>query len=752
MRLPAPDERPARQLAAPADALSGPPAIPGWILPYDASQNRGPESDEAAIPLAHHLWVLKRHRWRIAGFVLACVAATLIISERITPIYESIATVDIDRQVPTGIVGQDALRSPLNDADQFLATQVRLIGSDSVLRPVVQKYHLADFDERPEEGRPTPRGDGVDATDAPVLLKGLKVTRPPNTYLILIGYRSPQPRLAAEVANGIAQSYIQHTYNIRYHASASLAVFMEKQMEELKAKMEQSSGALAQFERELNLINPEEKTDILSARLLQLNTEYTKAQADRVSKEAAFHSVQGGTLEAAQVSTQGEALRRISERLNEAQGRFAQVKGEYGAHHPEYKKALTELNQVRQQLEQAQQNIAARVKVEYKEALSRESMLQAAVADCKAQFDRLNTRSFQYQQLKREAEADKKLYEELVHKIKEAGINASFQNSSIRLADPARPAAHPVFPNKTLNVVLAFLFSTLLAAGAALFSDSLDRTIRDPEQVTRMLKMEVVGSLPVVKPWIHGSSRVEGEGNRSGALVRSRRSADDATLGFEEAIRTLRDSIRLSNLDHRVGSLMVTSAAPREGKTTTSVYLALAHASQKRKTLLIDGDLRRPGVHLCLGMGNERGVSNILNGEVAWRDALVTPESCPDLEVLPAGAPSRRTADRLGAGLIPILEEASSQYDLVIVDSPPLLGFAEPLQIAALVDGVVIVAMAGQTQYKAVASAVGALNRLRANIIGVVLNAVHEGLSDRYCYYGYYGKYYHKYYKPDANS
>jgi capsular exopolysaccharide synthesis family protein len=592
----------------------------------------------------------------------------------------------------------------------------------------------------------------VSAEDAPVLLQNLKVTRPPNTYLILIGYRSPEPRLAAEVANGIAQSYIQHTYNIRFRASASLSVFMEKQLEELKAKMERSSAALVQFEREMNVINPDEKTNILSARLLQLNAEYTKAQADRVSKEAAFHSVEGGSLEAAQVSTQGESLRKISERLNEAQEKFVQAKGEYGTHHPEYRKALVQLNQVQQQFDQSRQNIIGRVTVEYCEAVNRESMLQTAVVASKAEFDRLNTRSFQYQQVKREAEADRKLYEELVHKIKEAGINASFQNSSIRLADPARPAAAPVFPNKKLNVLLALLLSSLLGTGAALFSDSLDRTIRDPEQVTRMLKMEVVGSLPVVKPWIHGSSRVDGDGQQRGALIRSGGGIADKTLGFEEAIRTLRDSILLANLDHRVGSLMVTSPTPREGKTTTSVYLALAHASQKRKTLLIDGDLRRPGVHLCLQIRNERGVSNILNGEIGWRDALVTPGSCPDLEVLPAGPPSRRTADRLGAGLFPILEEASSQYDLIIVDSPPMLGFAEPLQMAALVDGVVIVALAGQTQYKALAAVVSALHRLRANIIGVVLNAVHEGLSDRYSYYGYYGKYYHKYYKMEESA
>ena len=226
--------------------------------------------------------------------------------------------------MPTGVLGQEAMQSATNDADQFLATQVKLIQSDSVLRPVAQRYKLLEAEGADAQGTVKP----ADAEDAPVVLKKLKVSRPPNTYLLLISYRSPDPRLAADVANAIAQSYLEHTYNIRYRSSASLSAFMEKQLEELKAKMERSSAALAQFERELNVINPEEKTSILSARLLQLNTEYTNAQADRVRKEAAYKSVRGGTLEAVQVSTQGESLGKID---RAAPGRAGPVRRRQGA-------------------------------------------------------------------------------------------------------------------------------------------------------------------------------------------------------------------------------------------------------------------------------------------------------------------------------------------------------------------------------------------------------------------------------------
>ena len=430
--------------------------------------------------------------------MVAVVLATLIVSLRLTPIYESTATVDIDRQMPTGVLGQEAMQNATNDADQFLATQVKLIQSDSVLRPVVDKYQLRDVEKDALE-------EAIDKSptslEAPVILKHLKVTRPPNTYLLLISYRSANRQLAADVANEIALSYLAHTYRIRYKATAGFSEFMERQLEELKAKMEKSSAALVQFERELNVINPEEKTNIISARLLQLNNEYTNAQADRVKKEAAYNSVKDGTLAAAQVSTQGEALKKLTENLNDAEQNFAEVKNHYGINHPEFKKAQTRVQELESQMAATRASIAQRVEIEYHESVNRETMLRSRGEGHQGRVRPPQRALFEYQTLKREAEGDKKLYEELVRKIKEAGINASFQNSSIRVADPARPGLKPVFPITWLNVLLAFLFATFFGVGAAVLNDVLDNTIRDPDQVARWLNTDVIGSLPAVKDW-----------------------------------------------------------------------------------------------------------------------------------------------------------------------------------------------------------------------------------------------------------
>lgn len=384
----------------------------------------------------------------------------------------------------------------------------------------------------------------------------------------------------------------------------------------------------------------------------------------------------------------------------------------------------------------------------YREALNREQMLQQQLNQAKAEVDSLNVRSLEYKALKRDADADKTLYEELTGKINEAGINEGFQGSSIRLADLARPALRPIFPNMRLNVMIAALASTLLGIGVVIVTESLDRTIRDPDQVRRELRTEVLGALPVVKAWrglLPGTG--SGKSASSGKPQLIFEDGRHATDAYEEAMRTLRDSILLPNLAHPPQTLLMTSATPREGKTTTAVHLAVVHSQQKRKTLLIDADLRRPSVYGHLGVTNDKGLADVVNGRMEWRDALQTPQGLPDLMVLPAGRASRRAADGLGKTLKSLLADASKDFDLVICDAPPLLGFAESLQIAALVDGVVIVALAGRTQRPALGSVVGSLRRLNTNVMGVVLNEVRQDLSDRYYYYGYYGKYYGKYYK-----
>ena len=542
------------------------------------------EADAPTVPFSHYLWILRRNYWKIIAFVASCVLVTAIYSARLQPIYESTTTVNIDFQAPSGVVGQDSSSAYVFDPESFLATQIRLIQSDAVLRPVAEQFHLLNSKAQSNQSNLT---KAQEMAAAPVSLGALQVTRPAGTNLLLIGYQSTDPRLAADVANAVANSYLAHTYNIRIRSSASLSSFMEKQLDELKAKMEQSNLALGQFEKDLDVIDPEDKSNILSSRLLQLNTEYTNAQIDRVNKEAALEAIKSGSVEAAQVSSQAESLAKLSDSLNAARQHFALVKATYGTNHPEYRKAESALAEVERQFEEARNNIAERVEAQYKQAQTREQVLGKTVADTKSEWDSLNSRSFQYRQLKQEADADKALYDELVKKIQEADINAGFQDNNVSIADAARPSMYPVSPNIKKNLLTAFLFATFLAIGAAVLLDSINTTLRDPLEASRFLGVDVIGTMPDD----HGAAQlprpvtpVQAETTLAKVVHGSNRKGYyGTTSGFEEAVRTIRNTILLSDFEGRIRSMALTSAAPSEGKSTVAAHLAIANASRGRR-------------------------------------------------------------------------------------------------------------------------------------------------------------------------
>jgi capsular exopolysaccharide synthesis family protein len=667
---------------------------------------------------------------------------TFVVASRLQPIYESTATVNIDRQAPTTLVGDESQKAAATpqDADQYIATQIQMIESDAVLRPVARQFNLL---EKEEQLKGLSSEDIHNIKNAPVVLKQLRVTRPMNTYLVTIAYRSTDRQLSANVANSIARSYLEHAYRMQIDSSISAAGFMERQLDELKAKMEKSSEALVQFEKELNVINPEEKTNITSARLLQLNTEYTNAQSDRVKKEAIFKAMSSGSLAAQQISGFGDDLQKLQEKINERNQQFAEIKASKGPNHPEYRRAQLQLSEMVTQYENTRNQIAQRIEADYRQSLSREQMLKAAVAETKAEFDKINERSFEYQRLKQDAEADKKLYEELVTKIREASINAGFENKNIVVADLALPAARKVFPRILLSLLLAGFLSCILGMGTVILMDAFDTTLRDPEMVSRLYNTDLIGTLPLVREprvlSLKGTSPKAG----SEALVPLRDGSDQSQTArplssFEEAVRMVRNSILLTSFDRRIRSLLLTSATPGEGKTTTALYLAMANAEQGKRTLLIDADLRRPTLHQKLGLSAEKGLASVVKHELLWKDAILSVPGSANLDVLLAGSSSRRAADMVGMYIADILEEASEEYDLVIVDAPPMLGFAEPMQIATVTDGVVIVAVAGETNRKAVGAVVATLQRVKANVVGILLNRTSKETSSYY-YYNYYG-------------
>ncbi|MCZ2155513.1 MAG: polysaccharide biosynthesis tyrosine autokinase [Bryobacterales bacterium] len=704
------------------------------------------------MPIAQYLYAIYRNRWRILPFTLLCAAVAFAISFRMTPLYEATTVLDVDRNGEVEAVGTEPRPiSPMN-TEQFMSTQIHLIESDAVLRPVALRYKLP-LEQDAAWFAPTHKNDEAARINAPARLSNLKVTHPPQTLLIYIRYRSEDPKLAADVANSIAQSYIDHVFRIRHESSQNLSQFMERQLDELRAKMEASNSALVAFERELNMIDPEERTSIISSRLLQLNSEFTAAQADRVRREAAYRALGSGSLDGASISSQGEQVRKIEQRRSEALQAFAKVKQQYGPNHPNYLAAKAELDQVESQLASSTASVQRQIALEFEESRQRESILEKELRATKSEFDRLNANSFQYKTLKREADADRKLYEELVSKTKQATINSGFPSSAIRIADRARPAYSPVSPNIPLNILLAAVFGLILAVGVAILFDTLDLSVRDPALVSVAVNSEVLGALPRVRNATRLiPTMIADSAGSERALIRSGDSSRRSIAAYQESIKTLSTSMTLADFDQRIRTIMITSASPSEGKSTVATAIAITHASKGNRVLLIDADLRRPSVADKLGLTRVNGLSEVCLKGVRWQEAVYRLPALPKLSVITAGQSNRRAIDHFSRVFADLLAESADEYDFVVVDTPPLLGFSEPLHLAALVDGVLMVAMAGSTNRRALQTCAAQLRRVGANILGVVINAATKENQAGGAYQHYYSKGYSQYQSDAGRS
>ena len=514
-------------------------------------------------------------------------------------------------------------------------------------------------------------------------------------------------------------------------------------LEELRARSERSMEAVARLNAGSNSGKPEEISSNMALRLRQLSAEHVNTQADLLKKRAAYSSVKSGSSETTRTAGQTEALRRLQERINEGEERSAEIKASKGQNDPDYQREQLELQEVRRQVQALSLNTVGRAEVEYNRAAARERVIEQELARTNAEFDRLNADSVEYQQLQQKANADKKLYEDLEAKSQEASREAGTQNTSAVVSSPASPSNQPMFPNLPLNLGLAGVLSCFVAIGTAVLLDSLDKPIRDPEEVRRLFGTELIGTLPVVKDTrsLAAAAFARGPGTPPAAAGPGKQT-EGSMWSFEEAVRMLRNSILLSDANRSLRSILVTSASPGEGKSTAAMHVAMAHAEQGKKTLLIDADLRRPTLDRKLGISDAGlGLSGALLGETDWQEAVVQVPEVPNLHLLPAGSSSSRGCDLIGGSIAEVIDEAVGVYDLVILDAPlilpesrqhRLLGAAEPTHIAIAVDAVVVVASACGTNSRALRAAVSTLNRLRANLIGIALNRLSHATGNRY--------------------
>lgn len=669
---------------------------------------------ESQRPLVFYAGIVRRRFGTIALLTVMLTSLVIMVCAVAPPVHVGSALIAVDRQSAPQTVGDDRLVS--TGDDQFMATQQNMIDADVVLRPVVARYDLLEREHQLR--RYWFWRYSIDKErairNAPIHLKHLKVERNPNTYLLTVTYRDRDPQVAADVANAIADSYLKNIFETRIREAGRLTSSMEQQLVDLKEKMQTTHGALMSYQRDLGTADPEQKTSVLVARLQALNTENTVAEADRIAKEAVYHEAKEGALPAVEVSAQATDLSKDVEKLQQAKANLAMVASTYGDQHPEYQKAMAEVLEARAALNESRENAATRIAVDYRQTLIREHLLDTAVAETKQQVDDLTSQSFDYLQLKHEAEAAEKVYEDLFAKIKQAGINSALQNNIIRLADSARPAAAPIFPNWPLILGASLAFFGFASTVFVVSAELTDETAKEPEAVEQALGVRVICALPRV-----GNMHLRLALGSDGRAGRRRRLEDGF---FDEGVRHLLGYLTLSVQTNPPKSVLVTSALPGEGKSTLALSLALANAEQGKRTLLIDADLRQPSIERLVHLDPDSGLPEVLTKTADWRTAMRPVAARPNLFVLGSGLPLPLALASLGPGMRGILMQATQEFDLVILDSPPLLGCAETLGLAAAADVTVLSARSGHTPMKALAGTLNTLDRVNVPVAGIVLN------------------------------
>jgi capsular exopolysaccharide synthesis family protein len=679
--------------------------------------------------LLHYVHVLLRHAWKIVGFVLAVVSATLLYSLQLTPLYEATALLELESLNQMTRFGSEFVSYNLRNESKVIETQLRLINSPDVVEAVSRDLGLG---RSPVFGYPG-KGEPV----VPTSLPGLTANMVPGTYLLAIKYRSASPELCRDIANSVAKAYLEKGYENRYENSRQLQDWLDLQLEELEARSERAQQRLLAYEREHNIAGPAGRTDLVAEELQGLQGELIATRAERMRKEAAYRSVEAGELEDLLISSQGSPIATLVQQREALEAELVELSTQYGPNHPRYKRHQARIDQLDGMLERGRERVLERMAAEYREVVQRENAIRESYLEKKKQVDRFSELAVDYGSLKREANATTALYEQLLATVNEVGLHSSMGDTLVRFAEPAKLPGDSVYPDIPQYLLWAFLASTALAMGAVLLIDYLDRTVRDTAQVEQWLRIPVLANLPRMS----GNKRPAAYLLPGPSANLSKRGTNES-YALLEGFSMLRTSLMLSSQVPDWRLLLISSAVPSEGKSTVSMGLAVAMAQQAagQKVLLVDADLRRPTVHTVLGIQNQAGLSSVLENRAALDDVVQDVPGLPALSVLPRGPSTRQPNELLATNMGRLMDELREKFNYVILDSAPLLASADSMILATMVDGVVLVARAGDTSRDMVGAGFRQIKRVRASILGLVLNQVKQG--DRYGYQPYYYSYY----------
>jgi succinoglycan biosynthesis transport protein ExoP len=699
--------------------------------------------------------IVRKH-WRISALFAAMLMVTVIVVVfSMNPTYEPVARIEVD---PPG--EQFSLEGGSAGSDsEYLETQAQNLKSDTLAMDVIHRLNL---DRSPGMVAPTHPESKAGDPSAYQLTEGeysalhsfrenLKVKRDTASRLISVSFASHDPKMAALVTNSVVDTFIDDTYRDQHAAIVKSSEWLARQLDDIRTRMEQSNRSLADFQKSIGVADIDANKSTFTERMTELNRQLTQAQADRIQLEALLKSVQAGSPDVLPEVRNNPVVQQLSTKLAELRGELSQAKVIYGPNHPNVKKLQSQVDELQSQLEAQKAAALGSIRSGYTAARARESLMDSQIKGASSELSEMA----RYNDLKREAQANSELYNNLYARVKEAGIAAASKSSTLRVVDEAHVLDSPTRPNRMQAIFVGILAALLGGVALAFLREQFDTRIFAPEDMRDWVGSHNIAVVPLFSPSDHDKLQIApatedgkvaipgGSISTTGRLPAGVSFLLDRPHSPEaEAVRSLHTSVMLSRPGNPPQVLLVVSSLPGEGKTTVAVNLAMAMA-QHGTTCLVDADLRRGRVAASLGVPNNLGLTDVLNGACPLDRVLVHIPSAPNLTVLPAHAGSEKAGQLVCSDQMrKVLDQLRKNFQFIVVDSAPILPFADCRALSNLTDGLIFVGRSGITTRELVQRSLELLDQVNAApVLQFVVNAA-DVSSPQYRYYQYGYDYY----------
>lgn len=683
--------------------------------------------------------LLLKNRFLIVGSVLASFVVGLAVTLLMTPTYTASTTIQIDRESARVLDGVNDV-TPAEDMIQgmeFFETQYGLLRSRSLAERVIATLGLARSDNflkvmgasRDVEGttaaaRSADRREQVlEVVQSKLLIAPVRTSR-----LVEIRFDSPDAALSARITNAFAEEFIKSNLERRFESTSYAREFLEGRLADTKQRLEDAERQLVAYATQQQIINVgaeasgqsvSSQESLSSRSLAGLNAALTNVQAQRVAAEARWLATQSADPQSVPEVLQNPAIQRLREERARVSAEYEQKLSVFKPEYPEMRQLQARLTEVDGEIAQLARGIRESVRSNYTVAVSQEQALTSRVESLKDDVLNLRDRSIQYNILQREVDTTRTLYDGLLQRYKEVGVSGAVTANNVSIVDPSTPPSDPSKPRVWLNLALSLVLGLGLGLAAAVLRELLDETLATPDDVEQKLGLKVLGVAPLL-----------------GKAETPMQALSDMRSGYAEAYYSLRTALQFSTPHGAPTSLLVTSSRPSEGKSSTAYAVAMNLARIGKRVLLIDGDLRNPSLHRMLGRDNSKGVSNVLSGGAAL-DHVVAASGQENLDFVACGPLPPNPAELWnGPHLVILLQQAQAGYDHVVIDGPPVLGFADAPLLASAVEGTLFVLESRGIRR---GQARGALSRLalgNVRLLGVVLSKF-DAKSAKYGGYGY---------------